>query len=130
MVRHGPTDAEWEVVRPLLPDGTGRRGRPWRDHRRLLDAMFWILKTGSPWRDLPAEFGPWLTVFSRFQRWRADGTLARGAAELRDRLGRSGRIDWSLFCVDGTNVRAAKAAAGTKAPKGRRSASRRTTPRA
>jgi transposase len=58
MAQHGLSDAEWEGVRLLLPDPSGKRGRPRRDHRRVFDAMLWVLKTGSPWRDLPAELGP------------------------------------------------------------------------
>lgn len=74
--------------------------------------MFWILRSGAPWRDLPERYGKWESVYSRFVRYRRDGTLDRILKALRIRLDKDGKIDWDLWCVDGTNVRAARAAAG------------------
>ncbi|MDQ1005618.1 transposase [Streptomyces sp. V4I23] len=65
------TDAAWERIEPLLPRVDGR-GRPWRDHRQVIDGVLWRLRTGSPWRDLPGRYGPWQTVYERFGRWEAD----------------------------------------------------------
>jgi transposase len=78
----------------------------------MLNAIFWLLRTGAPWRDLPERYGPWQTVYEWFTRWRRDGTWDRMLEALQIRLDREGRIDWDLWCVDGTNVRASRAAAG------------------
>lgn len=71
------SDELWELIEPELPSSTGRRGRPWRDHRQTLEAIVWRYRTGCPWRDLPAEFGPWQTLWKRHRRWSADGVYQR-----------------------------------------------------
>jgi putative transposase len=80
------SDEEWRCIGPHLPEHTGQ-GRP-RLHglRAILDAVFYILKSGCPWRLLPKEFPPWKTVYDWFRRWRIDGTFERLNAELRERL--------------------------------------------
>jgi transposase len=78
----------------------------------MLDGILWVMKTGAPWRDLPARFGPWQTVYDRFRRWRRAGTLDQAVARLQRDLDRAGLIDWSAFCIDSTTVRASRAAAG------------------
>ena len=78
----------------------------------ILNAMFWILATGAPWRDLPARYGPWETVYSRFARWQREGRWARIVATLREQADRAGHVDWALWYLDGSNVRAHKHAAG------------------
>jgi len=75
--------------------------------RHLLD-----LVTGAPWRDLPERFGPWQTVYHHFSNWRKDGIFARIIEVLQIKLDQQGLIDWDLWCVDGSNVRATRAAAG------------------
>jgi AcrR family transcriptional regulator len=71
------SDELWELIEPELPSSAGRRGRPWRDHRQTLEAILWRYRTGCPWRDLPAEFGPWQTLWKRHRRWSADGVYQR-----------------------------------------------------
>ena len=66
MVREIITDEIWEILKPLLPKPKGRHGK---NDRMFLEAVCWILRTGSPWRDLPVEFGPWVTVYNRYNRW-------------------------------------------------------------
>ena len=80
------TDAEWEVLEPHVP-APEKRGRP-RTHstREILDAIFYVLKSGCPWRLLPRDFPPWETVYWWFGRWRTDGTFERLNATLRERL--------------------------------------------
>lgn len=78
----------------------------------MLNGIFWRLNTGAPWRDLPERFGPWPTVYGRFAALRKSGLLDRIIGKLQLRLDEAGLIDPDLFCVDGTNVRAARAAAG------------------
>jgi transposase len=106
----------WERLRPLFPDPKhhGGPGRPWTSHRRNLNGIRWILHTGAPWRDLPTRYGPWQTVFSRFNRWRQDGTWNKILSRLLGRLDRQKRIDRELWCIDATIVRASRAAGGAR----------------
>lgn len=78
----------------------------------LVNGIFWILSTGAPWRDLPERFGPWQTAYDHFRRWHKQGIFAQIFEALQVKLDRDGYIDWQLWCVDGSNVRAARAAAG------------------
>jgi len=112
MKRHELTDEQWVLIEPLLPRSAARTGRPSRDRRTLLNASFWILHTGAPWRDLPERFGPWQSAYHHFALWRRDGVLDRILRALQVRLDREGRIDWNLWCIDGTHIRASRAAAG------------------
>jgi putative transposase len=80
------TDAEWRCLEPYVPP-PNKRGRP-RAHaaREILDSVFYVLKSGCPWRLLPREFPPWETVYCWFRRWRLDGTWERLNTVLRERL--------------------------------------------
>jgi hypothetical protein len=71
------TDERWERIAALLPPQKPEIGRPNNDHRTILSGMLWVARTGSPWRDLPEQFGPWETVHGRFQRWRKAGIWQR-----------------------------------------------------
>ena len=110
--RHELTDAEWALVKDLFP-AQGRGGR-WADHRTTLNGVFWRLRTGAPWRDLPERYGPWQTVYHRFNALRRSGLLDRMLERLQVQLGAAGLIDTDLFCIDGTSVRASRAAAGAR----------------
>ena len=68
MARFDLTDFEWSVIQPLLPNKP--RGVPRVNDRRVLNDIFWILRSGAPWRDLPDDFGPYTTCYNRFVRWR------------------------------------------------------------
>ncbi|GAA4892068.1 hypothetical protein GCM10023237_07680 [Streptomyces coeruleoprunus] len=59
------TDAQWARIEPLLPDRTPKRGGRWRDHRQVIEAIAWKYRTGSPWTDLPVEFGSWKGAYNR-----------------------------------------------------------------
>jgi transposase len=109
--RHELTDEQWQLLEQMLP-APSARGRPRRELRQVLNAIFWLLRTGAPWRDLPERYGPWQTAYHWFNRWRRDGTWDRMLQALQIRLDREGRIDWDLWCVDGTTIRASRAAAG------------------
>ena len=111
MRRYELSDAQWDQIKDLMPKSEGS-GRPWKDHRLVLNGMMWILHTGAPWRDLPDSYGPHQTVYERFNSWRKDGTLDRILERLQIRLDRDGHIDWDLWCVDGSSIRASRAAAG------------------
>ena len=80
------TDDQWERVAPLLPaprSGTPRGGRPAADTREVLNAVFYLLRTGCAWRMLPPEFPCWKTVYTRFRLWRLAGVWDRAHAALR-----------------------------------------------
>ena len=70
------TPERWEQLSPLLPQQAAT-GRPAVEHRLIVEGILWIMRTGSAWRELPARFGPWQTVASRYQRWRKEGRWAR-----------------------------------------------------
>jgi transposase len=125
MRRHELSDEDWGLIEDLFPANGEGPGRPWREHRAMINGIFWILRTGAPWRDLPERYGPWQTVYDRFSRYVADGMLDAILERLQVRLDEAGRIDWDLWCVDGSSVRASRAAAGA----GKKGApeSRRTT---
>ena len=108
--RHELTDAEWGLVEPHLPARS--RGRAWADHRRIINGVLFWASTGIPWRDRPERFGPWQTVYERFRRWRDDGTWGRLLTALQRAADRAGLIDWSLFGVGSTTIRASRSAAG------------------
>ena len=82
------------------------------DVQTIVNGILGILHTGAPWRDRPERYGPWQTVFTRFNGWRRDGTWARIATSLLDELDDKGRIDHDLWCIDGSVIRASRAAAG------------------
>ncbi len=70
-MRYELTDGEWTVIKPMLPNKP--RGVPRVDDRRVLNGIFWVLRSGAPWRDLPENFGPRTTCYNRFVRWRLAG---------------------------------------------------------
>ena len=78
MSRYDLTDFEWRVIEPLLPNKP--RGVPRVDDRRVLNGIFWVLRFGAPWRDLPERYGPRTTCYNRFVRWRKAGE--NGGAKL------------------------------------------------
>jgi transposase len=112
--RHELTDGQWERLRPLLPPQRPVTGRPAKDHRTVLNAILWRLRTGAPWRDLPERYGPWQTVYSRFRRWQQAGVWDRVLAALQSAGDAGGTLDWTLHFLDGTTVRAHQHAAGAK----------------
>ena len=112
MKRHELSDQEWAAVEPLIPNEPAKTGRKRRPVQEMLNGILWILRTGAPWRDLPERFGPWQTVYDYYSRWRRDGVFDRILAKLQIRLDAEGHVDWDLWCVDGSNVRAARAAGG------------------
>lgn len=112
MKRHELTDEQWELVSRFIPRSSARTGRPAKDPRLMLNGILWILGTGAPWRDLPERFGSCKTVHRYFSQWRRAGVFASLIEALQVKLDDRGLIDWELWCVDGANVRAARAAAG------------------
>ena len=114
MGRFDLTDRQWERLEPLLPPTRPRTGRPNNDHRRIIDGILWVLRTGAPWRDLPERHGPVGTVSSRFYRWREAGVWDQVLAILQAQADARGEIDWDLHLVDATIVRAHQHSAGAR----------------
>ena len=99
------TDKQWELIGPLLPagkSGPGKKGRPRRNNREILDGILWIMRTGAPWKDLPGRYPPRNTCHRRFQEWVNDKTLERilkaVACDLEDR----GGLDLRETFIDGS----------------------------
>jgi transposase len=109
--RHELSEEEFLLLEPLLPR-VQTRGRYYRDHRTVLNGMLYWLHTGVPWRDLPERYGPWQTVYARFRRWSREGRWDQILQTLQRELDAAGQIEWTLWCIDGSHVRAHKAAAG------------------
>ena len=107
MVRLLMSDEEWAIFAPFLTSSTGR---PPKGHRRVLDGVFWMARTGAGWRDLPAEFGKWNSVWKQFRRWTLSGVfdvMLQGFAD-------SGGEADMLQMIDSTVIRAHRCAAGIK----------------
>jgi transposase len=104
--RHDLTDAEWSLIAPLLPNKP--RGVPRTDDRRVISGIFYILRTGAPWRDLPERYGPYTTVYNRYNRWAKAGVWLRMFETLAE------RSPDSLHLIDSSIVRAHQHAAGGK----------------
>ena len=111
MARDRLSDDAWYCVKDFFakPKATGR---PPCDRRMVFDGILWMLRTGSPWRDLPAEFGPWKTVWRLFDAWNSDGTLVKILRALQAAHFDAGLIDSELWCIDGSVIRAARCSAG------------------
>lgn len=110
------TDKAWAQIEPLLPPMVQRGGR-WRDHRQVLNAILWKLRTGAPWRDLPERYGPWKTAHERLRKWTADGTWERILAEVVVKDDSISSLDEAIAVVvsiDSTHVRAHQHAAGAR----------------
>jgi len=103
MRRHEISDADWERIQSLLPARPG----PYALDRRFLNAVLYVAKTGLPWRDLPDRFGPWNSVWRRFDRWSRRGVWAALFDALQDP-----DLEWLI--LDATVIRAHPCAAGAK----------------
>ena len=107
------SDEAWARIEPLLPSSAGKRGGRWRDHRQVFEAIAWRFRTGTPWRDLPEEFGPFQTIWCRHDLWSRDGTYDLLLTALQVDSDAAGELNW-LSSVDSTVVRAHQHAAGAR----------------
>lgn len=105
-MRYDLTDFEWSVIEPLLP--TKRRGVKPKKSRRVLNGIFWVLRTGAPWRDMPERYGPYTTAYNRFNRWRKAGIWDR----LMDAIVQA--HDGNVQMIDSSIVRVHQHAAGAE----------------
>ena len=115
MARYELTDEHWALIEPLLPtQRRTTRGGVWRDHRTVVNGIFWILFSGAAWRDMPERYGPCKTAYDRVCRWRTDGTWERVLAALRLKADAAGLLDYTQYNADSTSVRASAFAAGAQ----------------
>jgi transposase len=114
MARGDLTDAQYERLLPLLPTSQGKPGRPYEDHRTVINGILWRLRTGAPWRDIPERYGPWQTCYDRFVRWRHSGVWEQILQTLQGAADAAGDVAWTVVSVDSTIVRAHQHAAGAR----------------
>lgn len=107
LARHAVSDVDWFRVEGLLPVRDGEPGWVSASNRLFFDGVLWVARTGVPWRDLPARFGPWNSVWRRFDRWAKKGIWLRVFEVLPDP-----DLEWLI--LDSTVIRAPPCAAGAK----------------
>ena len=106
MARYDLSEGEWRLIEPLLPDKP--RGVARVDDRRVINGIFYALRTGSPWRDLPERYGPYTTVYNRYNRWAKAGIWLRIFETL------AAKSPQSMQLIDSSIIRAHQHAAGGK----------------
>lgn len=104
--RHDISDRVWELMAPHLPGQEGQWGGIAEDNRRFINGVFWILRTGAPWRDLPPDYGGWSNTHRRFIRWRDKGVWEKLFAALID------EPDMEWLMIDATHIKVHPHAAG------------------
>lgn len=111
--RYELTDWEWEHIKPYIPEeqASSSRGRPAKDSRTILNGIFWILRSGAAWRDLPERYGPWQTVYKRFVKWSKAGIFEEIFKDL------AADADLQDISIDSTCIKAHKASADAKKEK-------------
>ena len=97
--RHDIKDEIWELLKPHLPGQRGQWGGIAKDNRKFINAVFFILRTGSPWRDLPPDYGKWGTVHQRFIRWQRKGTWKKILDILKD------DSEYQFLMIDATHIK-------------------------
>jgi len=107
-------DDQWERIENLLPGKATDVGVTAKDNRLFVEAVLWIVRTGSPWRDLPSALGNWHNTYTRFSRWSRKGVWQR----VTDAL--SAEPDLQALLIDSTIVRAHQHAAGAQKKPGRK----------
>lgn len=109
MDRSSLTDELWAKIEPLCSGKNGDPGQTGGDARLFLEGVLWIARTGSPWRDLPGDFGNWNSVFKRFRRWVKNGTFDR-VFKVLDCTG----LDLEYVMIDGSIVKVHRHGQGVK----------------
>jgi transposase len=108
------SNEEWARLESLLPSQKGKRGHPYKEHRRVIDGIRWRARTGAPWRDIPERYGPWQTCYDRFVRWQRRGIWPRILQTLQGAADAAGELVWTHCSIDGSVVRAHQHAAGAR----------------
>ncbi len=106
--RHDISDRVWKLLEPHLPGRDGSWGGRAKDNRQFINAVFWILRTGAPWRDLPPDYGCWSNTHRRFIRWRDKGIWEKLLEKLVD------STDFEWLMIDGSHSKVHPHAAGAK----------------
>jgi transposase len=114
MVRRWLRDDQWQRLEPMLPGKASDPGRTGENNRLFIEAVLWVARTGSPWRDLPPEFGLWNSVYVRFARWSINGVWQRVFAQLAK------DADFEEVFLDSTIVRAHQHSSGAAKKKARK----------
>jgi transposase len=115
IMRYDLTDFEWSAIEPVLPEG--RRGRQPQNNRRVMNGVFWVLRTGAPWRDLPERYGPYTTAYNRFNRWRKAGIWDRlMAAVTKVQSSSPRRLRAAISCVFSARASLARQSATRPSP--------------
>lgn len=108
MTRYILTGAQWAKIEPLCQGKVGDAGRTAVDNRLFIEAILWIIRTGSPWRDLPEEFGNWKSIHKRYRRW----VLADRFRHIFEALNHD--LDMEYVMIDGTIVKVHRHGQGAK----------------
>ncbi|MCK9506195.1 MAG: IS5 family transposase [Porticoccaceae bacterium] len=106
--RHDISDKDWALLEPHLPGQAGQWGGIAKDNRTFINAVFWILRTGAPWRDLPPDYGDWKNTHRRFCRWRDKGIWEALLERLID------EPDYEWLMIDASHCKVHPHAAGAK----------------
>jgi transposase len=106
--RHDISDKTWALLEPHLPGRAGVWGGKAQDNRRFINAVFWVLRTGAPWRDLPGDYGGWSNTHRRFIRWRDAGIWEKLLEQLID------APDYEWLMIDASHIKVHPHAAGAK----------------
>jgi transposase len=102
----------WERLQVFLPPTKPGSGRPRKPHKPILRGIWWRIRTGAPWRDIPEKFGNWSTIYDRFRKWVRTGLWDEIFRRVQSWLDREDQLDWELHFVDGTTIPAHPHAAG------------------
>lgn len=106
--RHDITDRVWKILEKLLPGRRGQHGGIAKDNRKFINAVFWILRTGAPWRDLPPDYGDWKNTHRRFCRWRDKRIWEKILEQLIN------EPDFEWLMIDASHIKVHPAASGAK----------------
>ena len=106
--RHDISDKVWALLEPHLPGQRSQWGGIAQDNRRFINAVFWVLRTGAPWRDLPPDYGKWGSVHQRFIRWRRKGVWEKLLEILID------EPDYEWLMIDASHIKVHPHASGAK----------------
>ena len=106
--RHDISDEVWALIAPHLPGQPGQWGGVAEDNRKFINAVFWILRTGAPWRDLPSSYGNWNSVAKRFRRWAKEGVWEKVLETLID------EPDYEWLMIDASHIKVHSHATGAE----------------
>ena len=104
--RYELSDEQWEMIKDMFPKA--KTGRPAKDNRIILNAIFWLARSGAAWADIPERYGSYKTVYSRFCKWCVDDTHLHNFKALNE------DADFENLSIDSTSVKAHPQSAGAK----------------